>query len=201
MVVNKIKYLQMQYFLGTIGIVLIGGIIMENISQMSMLEVACLLMEQKRNCQPIRKLIKEVLEMKSIDDQNGEFAAQLYVDITTSSKFVYMGNEEWDLKSRQSLDEWDKDGSAFNTKEDLDEEEIASVLPVDDFIIDSAVAEEEDDEEVEVVEEEDEDEDDSIIETVPYVDDALDDDEEEEFMDEDKYNDYMDDFENMYDED
>lgn len=106
---------------------------MENIQQMSMLEVAVKLMNDKKSKQPISKIIKETLEMKGIDDEDGSHAAQLYIDITTSSLFVYMGDEEWDLKSRQSLDEWDKDGSAFNTGEieDDDEEEESA----DDFIL------------------------------------------------------------------
>ena len=150
---------------------------MENISQMSLLEVAIKLMEQKRGVQNIRTLISEVLEMKGLDDPDGALATQLYIDITTSSKFVYMGNEEWDLKIRQSLDEFDKDGSAFNSKEDIIEEE----------------------DEIDDLDEEDlEDEDD--------LDDELEDDEDlerysEEGFNEDKYNDYMDDYEDMYDED
>ena len=96
---------------------------MENISQMSLLEVAVMLMEQKKAPQSIRSLIKEVLEIKGLDDEDASLSTQLYIDITTSSKFVYMGNEEWDLKSRQSLDEYDKDGSAFNSKEELEKED------------------------------------------------------------------------------
>ncbi len=179
---------------------------MENISQMSMLEVAVMLMEQKRTAQPVKKIIKEVLEVKGTDDLDGTIATQLYIDITTSSKFVYMGNEEWDLKNRQSLDEWDKDGSAFNTKEDLDEEEVAAVIPVDSFDDDLDSDEEEiDEEEVEVsideeeIDEEDAEDEEEIDEeeTVEYVEeDIIDDD----YMDEDKYNDYMDNYEDMYDE-
>ena len=112
---------------------------MENISQMSLLEVAILLMEQKKNKQPIMNLIKEVLEMKGLDDEDKSLATQLYIDITTSSKFVYMGDGEWDLKIRQSLDEYDKDGSAFNSKDDLFEE--------DDDIKDVEIEEYEDEDE------------------------------------------------------
>ena len=62
---------------------------MENIQQMSMLEVAVKLMNDKKTKQPISKIIKEVLEMKGIDDPEGDYASQLYLDITTSSLFVY----------------------------------------------------------------------------------------------------------------
>ena len=178
---------------------------MENISQMSLLEVALYLMEQKKSKQSIKNLIKEVLEIKGLDDEDGELATQLYIDITTSSKFVYMGNEEWDLKSRQSLDEYDKDGSAFNVKgEDLEE----------DF--DEEHDDEYEDEDEEDLEEEEYDEDEEDLEEEEYDDEYEDDDysyDEDSIIDgeitqryseddfnEDKYNDLMDDYEDMYEE-
>lgn len=184
---------------------------MENISQMSLLEVATELMEQKRTAQNIYALIKEVLEMKGIVDEDNTYATQLYIDITTSSKFVYMGNDEWDLKLRQSLDEFDKDGSAFNTLDDIEDDEVED-LDEDDLDDDlDDFDDEEDDDDEDEDEEEDEYDDDS------YDEDDLDDDDEdiyddeddlddgedlerytEEGFNEDKYNDYMDDYEDMY---
>lgn len=174
---------------------------MENVSQMSLLEIAVQLMEQKRSPQNIRTLIKEVFEIKGIVDEDGSLTAQLYIDITTSSKFVYMGEDEWDLKLRQSLDQYDKDGSAFNTGIEEEEEEIDDL---DEDDLDEDYDEDDDDEDGEDTddeyfddEDEDYDEDDSDDE------DELDDDETlerytEDDFDEDKYNDYMDDFEDMY---
>lgn len=174
---------------------------MENVSQMSLLEIAVQLMEQKRSPQNIRTLIKEVFEIKGIVDEDGSLTAQLYIDITTSSKFVYMGEDEWDLKLRQSLDQYDKDGSAFNTGIEEEEEEIDDL---DEDDLDEDYDEDDDDEDDEDTddeyfddEDEDYDEDDSDDE------DELDDDETlerytEDDFDEDKYNDYMDDFEDMY---
>ena len=162
---------------------------MENISQMSLLEVAVKLMEQTQGVKNIRALIKEVLELKGLSDEDGSISTQLYIDITTSSKFVYMGNDEWDLKSRQSLDEFDKDGSAFNTKDDEIDDELDDDLDEDDL----------DDEDEDDFDDDDEDEDDLDDE------DDLNDGEDmerysEEGFNEDKYNDYMDDYEDMYDE-
>ena len=162
---------------------------MENISQMSLLEVAVKLMEQTQGVKNIRALIKEVLELKGLSDEDGSISTQLYIDITTSSKFVYMGNDEWDLKSRQSLDEFDKDGSAFNTKDDEIDDELDDDLDEDDL----------DDEDEDDFNDDDEDEDDLDDE------DDLNDGEDmerysEEGFNEDKYNDYMDDYEDMYDE-
>ena len=163
---------------------------MENISQMSLLEVAVKLMEQTQGVKNIRALIKEVLELKGLSDEDGSISTQLYIDITTSSKFVYMGNDEWDLKSRQSLDEFDKDGSAFNTKDDEIDDELDDDLDEDDL---------DDEDEDDFDDDDDEDEDDLDDE------DDLNDGEDmerysEEGFNEDKYNDYMDDYEDMYDE-
>lgn len=181
---------------------------MENIQQMSMLEVAVKLMNDKKSKQPISKIIKETLEMKGIDDEDGSHAAQLYIDITTSSLFVYMGDEEWDLKSRQSLDEWDKDGSAFNTgiveEDDEDEESADDFYSLDDNADDEDENETTDDYDSESDEDDydDEDEeDDDEIEPDELVTETYDEDDETKYMDEDSYNDIMDDYEDMYDKD
>ena len=184
---------------------------MENISQMSLLEVAIYLMEQKKTKQSIRALIKETLEMKGLDDVDGSLATQLYIDITTSSKFVYMGNEEWDLKTRQSLDEYDKDGSAFTVKgeeeefeddlaDDLEEEEESededdeeSEEESDDDLDDNEYEDEDDDEFDEDDEESDDEDDDAIIDG-----DEIERYSEDDDFDEDKYNDLMDDYEDIY---
>ena len=183
---------------------------MENISQMSLLEVAILLMEQKKNKQPIMNLIKEVLEMKGLDDEDGSLATQLYIDITTSSKFVYMGDGEWDLKIRQSLDEYDKDGSAFNSKEELFEEEddlkeieIEEYEEDDEYSDDYEDEEDDDDYEYDDEDEDEEDDDYEYDDEDDYIgDDILDDAEvySEDDFNEDKYNDLMDDYEDMYEE-
>ena len=165
---------------------------MENVSQMSMLEVAVMLMEKKKTPQPIRKLIEEALQVKGIDESNTEVASQLYVDITTSSKFVYMGDEEWDLKSRQSLDEWDKDGSAFNTA-DLDDEEDKSSYDDDDEDEDSNYSDSDDDDDSSY----DEYDDDDTSDNDEF--DTIRDNPDEDTFDEDDYDEIMDDYEDLYD--
>ena len=181
---------------------------MENISQMSLLEVAILLMEQKKNKQSIKALIKEVLEMKGLDDLDNTLATQLYIDITTSSKFVYMGDGEWDLKIRQSLDEYDKDGSAFNSKDAFveDDEDLKDIDIEDEDYEDDDYDDYEEDEEYDDEyedDEEDEDDDYEYDDEDDYIsDDILDEAEvySEDDFNEDKYNDLMDDYEDMYEE-
>ena len=182
---------------------------MGNMKEKSLLEVAVELMERKRTAQNIYSLIKEALEIKGLTDEDGSLTTQLYVDITTSSKFVYMGEDEWDLKSRQSLDQFDKDGSAFNSKydeyedeeddeiDDLDEDDLDDYDSDDDEDeSDDDEYEDDDDDEYDVEFDDDEDESDDD-------EDDLDDEPMERYdeeFDEDKYNDYMDDFENMYED-
>lgn len=177
---------------------------MENISQMSLLEVALKIMEEKGTTVNIYDLIKEVLAAKGLEDPDNVYATQLYVDITTSSKFVYMGEDVWDLKSRQSLDQFDKDGASFNPKGaegdaiDDDEDE-------DDFDDFDDEDEDEDRDEDEDDEDRDEDEDEESEEDEdeePYDDEESEEDDESEdednSIDEDKYNEYMDDYEDLY---
>ena len=159
---------------------------------MSMVEVAIELMKQKRSPQAIISLINEVLEMKGLDDLDGSLATQLYVDITTSSDFVFCGEGKWDLKSRQSLDVYDRDGSYFNTGEEFEDEEVEDVN-LDDYNID------EEDEADDYEDEDEEDEED--YDDIPLDDDydPNEDDDEQDYLDEEEYNDIMDDYEDMYD--
>ena len=164
-----------------------------NTEQLSMLEVAIELLNQKKTPQSIMTLIQEVLELKGFDDPNGELATQLYIDITTSSSFVFCGEGKWDLKIRQSLEVFDRDGSFFNTGEEYeeDEEEIA----LDDYNIDEDEDYSNDDED-----EDDEDDDDDYYDDYDLSLDEIDpneDDDEVSYLDEQEYNDIMDDYESM----
>lgn len=185
---------------------------MENVSQMSLLEAAIKFMEGTDGPQQINKIVEEALTLKGIDKENKEAKTQLYVDITTSAKFVYLGDENWDLKSRQSLDEWDKDGSAFNTV-DLEEEDDDDI-DVDDYSLDDVKKKKskdsDEDDEDEDLDAEDEDSSDYDSE---YSDSNEDDDsgndefdsirdnpDDDESFDEDEYDQVMDDYEDLYDD-
>jgi len=176
---------------------------MDNISGLSLLEIAVKVIEERKEPININELIQKVMELANVnDDDKNTIKAKLYVDITTSSKFVYIGDENWDLKINQSLDIFDKDGSQFNPKtasdeakafddeenEDLDENDL------DDDDDDDDEDRDEDDEDNEESEDQyDEDEFDSDL------DDDLEDEDEDNY-DEEKYNKYMDDYEDMYED-
>lgn len=166
-----------------------------NTEQLSMLEVAYELLNQKKTPQLITTLIQEVLELKGLDDPNGVYATQLYIDITTSSAFVFCGEGKWDLKSRQSLEVYERDGSAYCTGEGVEDTE--DVHSMEDYSLDDYEANEYEDEDSDY-DDEDEYYDDYDLPMDEY--DPNEDDDEVSYLDEQEYNDIMDDYEDMYED-
>lgn len=179
---------------------------MNNNSQKSLLELAIMIVEEAEGPVAINEILAKAIELKGIDDPKGEKRTQLYVDITTSSKFVYMGNSEWDLKANQSLEQYAKDGADFNEGIADDEEEIeVSASDFDTEDGDESTGSEDDEEQVE--------EEITFSEKNPYADDNdmeeddidpsefddIRDNPDEDDFDEDKYGDIMDSYEDLYD--
>ena len=187
---------------------------MENTEQMSLLEIAVKLVEEK-GLYNIKELIKDTLRAKGISEDNTDAAVQLYVDMTASSKFVYMGDDMWDLKAHQPLEAFDKDGSSFISK---DEEYVPEDDEEEEFFDDDVEASDEEDEDEESkddsydedsLDDEDDEEDkkseDGDLEsedTERYSEDDYSEDDysDDDEFNEDKYNDLMDDYEDMYDD-
>ncbi len=68
----------------------------------SLVEVAVELMKSKRGAKKLSEIVKEVATIKgfSLDEFNLRVGAFL-TDLAASGKFVYLGNNIWDLKERQ----------------------------------------------------------------------------------------------------
>jgi len=164
----------------------------------SMVEIAedILKSEGKKN---IYDLLETVAALKSISKEDTEKLTQLYIDMTLSAKFVFCGNDEWDLKEN-NLDLWDKDGSYFNTADDLVEEEEDDTLTVDDYYIpeedEIELKDDEEDEEEDGILPDEEEEDLLLLDEEDVV--IVEEEEDVDFDDED-YNEIMDDYEDMYD--
>ncbi len=181
----------------------------DNLKTMAMIDIVEHLLKENSEPITIQDLIAKVREIKDIQPDDVDRLTQLYMDITQSAKFVYVGEDKWDLKER-NLEMWDKDGYAFVTP-DQDEEEVEDDLDFTEFTLDDV-----EEQEVEVDDDEDEDEekeeeDEEIKEEKEYIDVALpikstdedDVDDDVDFdsdYDEDDYNEIMDDYEDMYDE-
>ena len=177
-----------------------------NYEQLSLLEIVMELLKEKGEATPIVELIQKALELKKIEDADGRNATRLYMDITTSSDFVFCGEGKWDLKAHQSLDVFDRDGSFFGSgveeeKDEEDEKEEAA-SSIADYDIDEEDEDNLDDESYD--DEEDEDnyrDEESDHDYDDEYRDSYDDEDEKDYLDEDKYNEYMDDYEDMYDKD
>jgi len=173
----------------------------------SMLEEAIELMKASSEPQNIYKLIDDVMASLGLGD-DANLKAQLYIDITTCADFVFLGGEDdlWDLKTRQPLEAWDKsfyenDSSSEEFEDDEDN------IEVDEY---NYVEDEDEEESDEDSYDEDEDEEESTYEIDEDADEDEDDEEnswdeedEENSWDEDeeeKYNDMMDDYEDLYED-
>ncbi len=176
----------------------------DKMKSLAMLDVAEILLKESTKPLTIQEIIKSVTEIKEISLDDIDRMTQLYMDITQSAKFVYCGDDQWDLKER-NLELWDKDGFAFVHADEI-EEDVEEDLDFTEFVL-------EDEEEVVKDDEEDEEEvDEEIKEEKAYIeidlpikstDDDVEDEPEIEFdddYDEDDYNEIMDDYEDMYDE-
>lgn len=174
-------------------------------NQLSLMEVAEQTLLQSKQPMSFLELFQAVCTLKEIgEDDKNEIISQVYADFIASAKFVYVGDDLWDLKSRQSIDLWDKDGAFYQEYPDLEEEveepEEEEEEFDEEFDEDEKDEEEEEEEAVDVYED-DVDYDDFDDNEEDFIEDS--DDiplEEEEDFDDDKYNEYMDDYEKMYDE-
>lgn len=141
--------------------------------EMSMLEVAEMLIQRKIKPQKFDKIAKEVCEMMGLTDE--EFQArvsQFYSDLTLSGKFVTVGEDKWDLKSRQKYDVANYDTYDI----DFDDEDEVEITPdgFDSYDREDEVTEIAEDEEAEkVIEDEEEAEDDYSDESDAEVDDEM----------------------------
>lgn len=170
---------------------------MAEIKQLSLIEAAEQILKQNKGPMTFLDLFKVMSEAKEFTQEEiANVISQFYADFIISAKFVYTGDDMWDLKSRQSIDLWDKDGAYYQEFPEYEEEE---------FLDEEEEFEEDELDEEDEEEEEDEFELDEEEEFEDEYEDDFDIDDEEEVVeeddfDDDKYNEYMDDYEDMYDE-
>ena len=79
---------------------------MVDYKQSSMVDVAYDLMTKKKKPVDFYKLWQEVSEIKGFDQNNQEENESLfYTNITLDGRFITVGENRWDLRSRQKFDE------------------------------------------------------------------------------------------------
>ena len=120
--------------------------------EMSMLEVAEQLIQRKIKPQKFDKIAKEVCEIMGISDAEfEESVAQFYTDLTLSGKFVTVGEDKWDLKSRQKYEvaNYDTYDIEFDDEvlEPIDEDDFAPIPNEEEAIVGKVSDSEDEDEE------------------------------------------------------
>jgi len=187
---------------------------------LSLVDIASQVLLEAREPINLYDLFKEVIKRKEIIvKDNGNLLAGFYADLTVSAKFVYTGENMWDLKSNQKIELWEKDGSFFKeyTKIDIPAEYLEEEKPKAVKVVKpKATPKVDEPEAIEVPVVEPEVKEAPVVEakevpvvkaepTVAPVKDATEDSgdefEEELFddFDEEKYNEYMDTYEDQYD--
>ena len=79
---------------------------MVDYKQSSMVDVAYGLMTKKKKPVDFYKLWQEVSEIKGFDQNNQEENVSLfYTNITLDGRFITVGENRWDLRSRHKFDE------------------------------------------------------------------------------------------------
>ncbi len=177
----------------------------------SFVEIADELLREKKDPMTFMELFGEIAELKKFDDdEKSRKISTLYTDFITSGKFVYVGEDKWDLKEHQPVDLWDKDGAFYDEFPDYEEElEAEYEEEEEEELVEEEIVEEEDEEEDldydEFEEEEaidydefEEDEDDYLEDEADLLFDEEEEDDEE--FDTEKYNEYMDEYEDMYED-
>jgi len=99
---------------------------MQNLKDQSLVEVASRILTKEKKPLDIYVLFNSVCSDKQCTkEQKEELLNQFYSDLITSAKFVYTGDNMWDLKENQKADLWEKDGFYFKeyTKVELEAEE------------------------------------------------------------------------------
>ena len=189
-------------------------------SELSLIEAAEKLLLKEKSPVDVYALFDEVVRDWDItEDEKTDLITKFYTDLTTSAKFVYVGDNSWNLKANEKIELWEKDGSfykEYNEVELPDEykidpyatkakpakvEVVVEAQPVvEEFTVASVVVEEKEEKVyVEPVVE-------PVIEDTPLVFDEEDEEYEEEVFDdyddfdEEKYNEYMDSYEDQYED-
>jgi DNA-directed RNA polymerase subunit delta len=178
----------------------------QKLQELAMVDIAEHLIMEAKEPMSINDIFSSVAEIKGFELSNIDRLTQLYMDMTQSGKFVYCGDDLWDLKAF-NLELWDEDGSRFIKHEEI-EEDTEDDLDFEAFVLDDGEEVVDIDEELEEeIDEEEAEEKEYIDVELPIVstddDDEKDNDLDVEFdddYDEDDYNEIMDDYEDMYDQ-
>lgn len=104
---------------------------MQEMNQSSMLDIAFDLMTKKKKAVDFYKLYEEVSEVKGYDaSQAQEHQSLFYTSITLDGRFITIGENQWDLRSRHKFENVHIDMNDIYA--DTDDDEIENESDEDD---------------------------------------------------------------------
>ena len=98
---------------------------MVEVREQSLINLAESILKELKKPVDLYQLFDMVIEKRG--DQLEEISDLLnsfYADITSSAKFIYMGENTWDLKKHQKIELWEKDGSFYNEYSEVEDPEL-----------------------------------------------------------------------------
>ncbi|MCI8271334.1 MAG: DNA-directed RNA polymerase subunit delta [Erysipelotrichaceae bacterium] len=89
-----------------------------------MIDIAYEVLTKKKKAMTFLKIWEETSQVADLNEQQKEDnIAQFYTDVSLDDRFVHVGNNEWDLRSRHTYKEVVIDTSDLLIEEAEDEEE------------------------------------------------------------------------------
>lgn len=83
-------------------------------NELSLIDAAVVVLQTEKKAFDLYQLFDIVSAQHGLDeDEKSELITKFYADLTTSAKFVYVGDNTWDLKANQKIELWEKDGSFY----------------------------------------------------------------------------------------
>ena len=91
--------------------------------QMSIMELAYDILAKNEKAMSFSDIYDTICEIKGMnEEEKAVLISQVYADFISSAKFIYVGDDEWDVKGRQAIELWDKDGAYYDEYPDFEEE-------------------------------------------------------------------------------
>jgi len=202
---------------------------MIDIKEESLVNLAEKILKDAQEPIDLYELFEKAATSKGLSETDASMVNRFYSELVSSAKFVYTGENTWDLKNHQKIELWDKDGSYYNEYKEVHDEALDEKILKEQeaekahqaMLERRLKAEEEAEKAAEVAQQEAEAQVDSEevtpeepvetlseTEVVDEVEPTLhedfgeieEDDLEEDDLDEEEYEKYMDQYEDMYDD-
>lgn len=82
--------------------------------ELSLMDIATVIMSKEKRSFELYDLYDRVCEALNLSQaEQQKHLTKFYTDLTTSAKFIYVGDNHWNLKANERIELWEKDGSFY----------------------------------------------------------------------------------------